>query len=97
VLAYDETPGEITMTAQDVAQWMFNEVRERKIIDHALIADQIRKQFGDEYTYENENGNLAISKDVLKAFRSLSEETVVWEGKSWRLRTPLDRPGRKQD
>jgi hypothetical protein len=29
--------------------------------------------------YENENGNLAINRQVLKEFRKLTEKTVVWE------------------
>ncbi|GAA5207582.1 DUF6953 family protein [Streptomyces thinghirensis] len=42
-------------------------------------ADRIASDFDEGLTYVNDNGNLAISKEVLAAFRKLSEGTVVWE------------------
>ncbi|MDW5462245.1 hypothetical protein R7J44_20445, partial [Acinetobacter baumannii] len=42
--------------------------------------------FGDDFVSENENGNLTISKVVLKEFRKLTEGEVVWmrSEKAWR-------------
>jgi hypothetical protein len=44
-------------------------------------------------------GYLAIGKAVLKAFRKLTEKSVVWdrEDRSWRKRKPNDSPSRMQD
>jgi hypothetical protein len=62
-------------------------------------AYSIQTQFGNEFVYYNENGNLAISREVLAAFRKLSAKKVVWERgqRIWRLRQPYDGPGRQQD
>jgi len=45
------------------------------------------------HVYTNQNGNLAISKEVLEEFRKLD---VVWERdeRCWRKRTNLDKPAR---
>lgn len=37
------------------------------------IVWKIQERFGQEFIHENENGNLAIGKDVLKEFRKLTE------------------------
>lgn len=34
---------------------------------------------GPEFIYENDNGNPAIDKRVLRAFRKASGDTVVWD------------------
>lgn len=63
----------------------------------AVVA--ICDKFGLKFTHENGAGNLAISRDVLTAFRALSDDTVVWVGsyRYWRLREKGDQPGRQQD
>lgn len=43
------------------------------------VVDEILKNFGEEYTHENGNGNLVIDKGVLSAFRNITEKEVVWE------------------
>jgi len=86
-------------TAKDVAQWMFDEVNRRSALDQETAAHQIRMKFGKEFTYENENGNWAINKAVLAAFRKLSGDSVVWElrYREWRKRQSSDNAGRQQD
>jgi Family of unknown function (DUF6953) len=51
------------------------------------------------FTYDNDNGNLAISRNVLSAFRRLTGEDVVWDRdeRMWRHRESHDAPGRQQD
>jgi hypothetical protein len=58
-----------------------------------------QERFGEQFTYTNDNGNPAIDKRVLKAFRKITGETVVWNrwGSSWRRRTEGDAAGRKQE
>jgi len=63
-----------------------------------VAVNDIVTKFGGEFTYENDSGNLAISKKVLSAFRKLTEEIVVWEQgeRRWRMRDISDAPGRRQ-
>jgi hypothetical protein len=63
------------------------------------VVEEIAERFGEEFTYENENGNPAIDKAVLKEFRKLSSEQVVWVRgeRCWRLRERDDAAGRQQE
>jgi hypothetical protein len=83
----------------DVAQWMLDEVRRDEELDQEYASYEIQSRFGDEFVYENENSNLAISKSVLDAFRRISKKDVVWErgSRRWRLRDSDDGPGRQAD
>jgi hypothetical protein len=56
----------------------------------------MERQFGEPFVHVKDNGNLAIARDVLDAFRELTAETVVWDRseKAWRLRAPKDPAGR---
>jgi hypothetical protein len=88
----------VMATAQEVAQWMLDEVtRNGKLYQETAVAD-IASTFGYEFTYDNENGNLAIRRDVLAAFRRLSENSVVWDRENhlWRKRDSEDDASRQQ-
>jgi len=84
-------------TPTDIAAWMLAEV-ERDLLYQDIAAAGIEEYFGEEFVYANENGNPAIRKDVLAAFKNLSGDRVVWErgDRLWRLREGLDEPGRQQ-
>jgi hypothetical protein len=86
-------------TPQQVAEWMFDEVKQRNSLYQEDVVHEIAAKFGKEFTYDNENGNLAISRKVLAAFTKLTKDTVVWErfDKCWNLRKLHDSPGRRQD
>jgi hypothetical protein len=86
-------------TADDVAQWMVDEVMRRGTLDQETAAHQIRMKFGKDFTYTNENGNWAIDRKVLSAFKKLTGDTVVWDRsyREWRKRQTYDKPGRQQD
>jgi hypothetical protein len=43
----------------------------------AGAARGIESEFGEGFVYENQRGNLAIDRKVLRAFRKLTEDTVV--------------------
>jgi hypothetical protein len=85
-------------TARDVAEWMLQEVIFREL-DQDYAAHNIQRIFGGEFVYENANGNWAINRNVLKEFRKITGDTVVWERNSrrWRKRGTYDKPGRQQD
>jgi hypothetical protein len=63
-----------------------------------VAASEIASRFGDEFTYINENGNLAIQQAVLRQFNKATPESVVWERgqRMWRKREDYDLPGRQQ-
>ena len=73
-------------TAKDVAKWMLDQLEGGQYLYQEMVVYKIKSEFGDDFTYLNANGNLAIGKDVLKEFRKLSEGIVVWERgeKAWR-------------
>ena len=90
--------GDISAAARAVAGWMLAELKRRDTLYQEDAVDQIAREFGDEFTYENENGNAAIRRDVLAAFRELTESDVVWDRseRAWRWREKYDEPGRRQ-
>ena len=89
---------ESKVTAHEVAIWMFEEVKRKGELHQADVVGEIESKFGKQFTYANENGNPAIDKKVLAAFRKLSKDSVVWEREDryWRLRKTDDTPGRQQ-
>ena len=89
----------MSTTPKDVAQWMMEELKRVNYLYQETVVYDIDSKFGDEFTYINDNGNLAISKNVLAAFRKLNEGNVIWERgeKMWRFRESYDSPGRQQD
>jgi hypothetical protein len=86
--------------AEDVARWMFEEVKRVGYLHQRDAAHEISSRFGSEFTYETERGADATDRRVLKAFREITGEQVVWVRRErlWRMRTPHDKPGvRQQD
>lgn len=82
----------------DVAKWMRDKIIEDKTMYQEHVVYKIRDEFGEKFIYTNDNGNPAISKTVLKEFRKLTENLVVWEKgeRRWRLRGEHDAPGKRQ-
>ncbi|MGK9261191.1 hypothetical protein KXS15_09530 [Sinorhizobium meliloti] len=78
------------MSARDVAQWMVDQMGTSARLYQETIVRKIKKHWGDDYVYKNQNGNLAISKEVLKEFKALTEESLVWERgeRAWRRKRP---------
>ena len=88
-------------TPETIAQWMLGRLDEDKrgrLYQSNAVAE-IAKRFGDEFTYTNENGNPAIDKRILTAFRKITGDSVIWERWDfcWRKREDADAPGRKQE
>ena len=86
------------MTPSDVAAWMAEELDRVEYLYQETAVYEIQTRFGDEFVYTNDNGNLAISREVLREFRKLTADTVVWERgeRYWRFRESYDSPGRRQ-
>lgn len=74
------------LAAIDIAKWMIKELDEQEYLHQEWVVWEIQELFGDDFVYEKENGNLSISKNVLKEFRKLTDGEVVWMGseKAWR-------------
>ena len=81
-----------TIKAAGVAHWMLNQINKKRELYQNEVVYQIEDKFGPQFVYENQAGNLAISREVLKEFRKLTEETVVWYRSElcWRIRSADD-------
>jgi hypothetical protein len=76
---------------------MRDQIEKHGVLYQDEAAAEITEQFGVGCTYQNENGNLAISREILKHFRSATEKTVVWDAseRMWRRREEYDSAGRR--
>ena len=81
-------------TAHDVAEFMLRCLNEGNILYQDVVVCEIESQYGDEFVYTNENGNLAISRKVLFEFRKLTVGKVVWSRgeRYWRFKEDFDDP-----
>lgn len=79
-------------TAIDVAKWMLAQLNTSAYLYQETVVYDIKKQFGPDFVYTNESGNLAIGKDVLREFRKLTDGQVIWEKpeKAWRKLRPSE-------
>ena len=79
-------------TDKDVAEFMVAELEKSRWLYQEQVVWDIERKFGRDFVYDNENGNRAISKGVLKEFRKLTPD-VVWErgSRCWRKRDKRDK------
>ena len=90
-------------TPREVAQWMLEQLEQGDELMQQDAARAIQKDFGQEFVYNDKNGDLAVDRRVLYQFKKLSGDTAVWvacqsnwlEG-FWRIRESGDKIGRKQ-
>jgi hypothetical protein len=83
------------MDANSVASWMLCEVERHKCLYQDDVVDHLVKSKAENLLRENSDGNLVIGRDVLDAFRLVTETSVVWvKPRYWRLRVAEDEPGR---
>jgi hypothetical protein len=85
-------------TPDDVAKWMLSELQREKYLYQETVVYDIESKFGEDFIYNNDNGNPAIGKKVLSAFKKLTGDSVIWERgeRLWRFRGEHDEPGRQQ-
>jgi hypothetical protein len=85
-------------TPNDIARWMLALLKREGILSQHIAAHEIGRRFGEKFTPLNMSGNLSIRRDVLSAFKKISEKTVVWERgeRRWRRRERGDLIGRQQ-
>ncbi|MFB9274023.1 DUF6953 family protein [Cohnella cellulosilytica] len=66
-------------SAEDVAAWMFGELRSAGVLYQAAAIEHIKAHFGERFVYVNENGNASIDKEVKKAFKKLHGGKAAWD------------------
>ena len=85
-------------TTKDVAEWMFEEVKEKDYLEHGVCVSLIADKFGEGFIYNNESGGLSIAKKVINVFNKISGDDVVWlrNEKAWTSRKDYHQLGRQQ-
>jgi len=65
---------------------MLNELTINDSLYQKQILYDIKDKFGEEFVYINENGNYAIEKKVLTAFKKIINSDIKWDNyeKCWR-------------
>lgn len=69
----------MAFTAQQVAEWMVQEIRFKGILYQTEAISYVREHFGEEFVFVNENGNASLEKEVKKAFRKLHGGRIAWD------------------
>ena len=68
------------MNNKIVAEFMISEIVDKGYVYQEYLENDIQAKFGNEYVYENENGNLAILKKVLNEFKKLKDvNNIEWD------------------
>lgn len=95
----DTTPPSAGATPESIARWMLSRLEEKGSLDQHDAVTEIDRRFGEKFTYTNDNGNPAINRRILKAFRMITGDSVIWDrwDFSWRKRQPGDAPSRRQE
>lgn len=85
------------MDSMDAAKWMLAQIEGHGCIYQDDVVDYLVRGKAESLLRENGDGNLVVGLSVLKAFRILTESTVVWvkSGLYWRWRVAEDDPGRE--
>jgi hypothetical protein len=80
------------------ARLMTDTIRSNGELPQEDAAMMLAEQLGFDCVYENENSNLAIHRDILAAFKTLTAADVVWDRRYrlWRKREEYDDPARRQ-
>ena len=86
------------MTAAEIADWMIEQLARKPTLYQSSVATFVYRN-APEHVYRNKNGNRALSKAVLDAFRKKTPgDEIVWSrsNQMWRHRKRHDKPGRMQ-
>lgn len=84
------------MVVESVANWMLAHIKREACIYQDEVVDYLIRAKQENFLTENADGNQVVGKEVLAAFRKLTETTVVWvkTDRYWRFRVVEDEPGR---
>ncbi|NSX15640.1 hypothetical protein HTY52_16265 [Cupriavidus taiwanensis] len=84
------------MDVSAIAGWMLAKLTQEACVYQEDVVDYLVKAKREDLLIENADGNQVLGKEVLAAFRALTEANVVWvkPDRYWRFRVPEDEPGR---
>lgn len=84
------------MEADSAAKWMLSALEKEGCIYQDDVVDYLVKSGSENLLRENADGNLVLNRNLLAAFRKLTETNVVWvkPDRYWRFRVAEDEPGR---
>lgn len=71
------------ITAQQVAEWMVEEIRFKGNLYQTNAIEYVKTNFGEQFVFVNDNGNASLSKEVKKAFRKLHGGRIAWDRDSF--------------
>lgn len=79
-----------------MAEWMLSQIKKDGCLYQDDAVDYLVKAKSESLLRENADGNLVLSRNLLAAFRKLTESDVVWvkPDRYWRFRVPEDEPSR---
>lgn len=85
------------IASSSVAKWMLAEVEQHQCIYQDDVVDYLVRAKAEHLLRENADGNLVIGREVLDAFKRLTDVGVVWvkPDRYWRFRVAEDEPGRE--
>jgi hypothetical protein len=85
------------VSADDTSQWMLSMLEKEGCIYQDDVVDYLVKGNAEDLLRENADGNLVLGREVLNAFKKLTETNVVWvkSDRYWRFRVKEDEPGRE--
>jgi len=66
-------------TADQVAEWMFQELRNTGVLYQTAAVSYIKGHFGESFIYVNDKGHESIDKEVKKAFKKLHGGKAAWD------------------
>lgn len=69
----------MSVTADEVADWMFNELRTKGALYQTEAVNYIKANFGEAFIYVNDVGHESIDKGVKKAFKKLHGGKAAWD------------------
>ena len=83
-------------TPHDIANWMLQKLTQDESLYREDVISFLETNKLNSFLHENENGNLVIAPTVLKAFKKITSDSVVWvRGESyWRFKINSDGVGR---
>ena len=65
-------------SADDAAEWLWNTIKKDKSLEQEVAASHIQDEFGIEFVYETEIGNIGIDRRVLYRFKKLHDGAVEY-------------------
>ena len=85
------------MDAQSAVRWMLSEIEGSGCLYQDDVVDHLVKSKNENLLRENSDGNLVLKRELLNAFRALTETNVVWvkPDRYWRFRVADDELGRE--